>query len=286
MNIAEFAEDEFLIGFLEGTQELVATNIQAIKRALNKKLDANEEESEYTVFSYVGSQVAQQLSKDGGLRREIGMRIFYDATCRKLIVKIPTGLHGGATETLSFLILEAASRQGLRGKLRPAGAQTFVDGPYRKEPDAAFIPEVPIPGRDRTWPTIVIETGVSESVARLRIDASWWLARSKGLVKLVILISVSRVQPKVGLECWKLGAVQHSHNLRSLSQAPLRPTKTQSITITRSGGSTMVMGAPLVIQFQDVFVNPPSGPLQGDFVFGAALLEEIARSVWQAQGII
>ncbi|KAB8264950.1 hypothetical protein BDV32DRAFT_134850 [Aspergillus pseudonomiae] len=284
--MAEIGDGEFLMDLPEGTQELVATNKRAIKRALEAKLDANKDGSEYTVFSYVGSHVAEQLSKDGGLRREIGMRIFYDATCRKLIVKIPTGAHEGATGTLSFLILEEASRQGLRGKLRTAGAQTFVDDPYRKEPDASFIPEVPIPGRDKKWPSIVIETGVSESVPRLRIDASWWLARSRGLVKLVILISISRVEAKIALECWNFGAVQHSYNLRSLSQFPLRPTKTQTITISRSGGSTTVTGAPLVIQFQDAFINPPSGPLQGDFIFGAALLEEIARSVWQAQGII
>lgn len=41
--------------------------------------------------------------------------------------------------------------------------------------------------RATDWPTLVIETGTSESLARLRVDAVWWLTNSGGEVKIVAI---------------------------------------------------------------------------------------------------
>ncbi|KAE8154717.1 hypothetical protein BDV25DRAFT_94203 [Aspergillus avenaceus] len=286
MDVEAFSSNQFLENLPEETEPIIATNKQAIRRALKKKLDTDEEESEFILFSYVGPQLFGQLSNDGGSRGEIGIRTFYDASSLNLIVKIPRRAHEAATRALEFLIVQEASRQGLDDQLLAVGSETIKEDPYSKEGDAAFIPQGPIPGRDDKWPTLVIETGLSESLLRLRVDASWWLTMSSGLVKMVIIISIDRAQPKILLECWKLGAVQHSHQLRSLCWNPLRPTKTHSITMTHNGTSTTIAGAPLVIPFDDVFAIPPSGPTQGDFVFGSAVLEGFARKVWRGQKLI
>lgn len=75
-----------------------------------------------------------------------------------------------------------------RFKLRSTATTRYYGTNSAKEGDAGFRP-MPERRRIDDWPTFVIESGVSESLARLRIDAGWWLINPKGDVKLVIAIS-------------------------------------------------------------------------------------------------
>ncbi|KAJ5565638.1 hypothetical protein N7535_007276 [Penicillium sp. DV-2018c] len=54
--------------------------------------------------------------------------------------------------------------------------------------------------RSPQWPTVVVEVGVSESYRKLRADADWWLPNSRGDVKLVVIVSVSRRTPNIRFE--------------------------------------------------------------------------------------
>lgn len=47
---------------------------------------------------------------------------------------------------------------------------------------------------------LVVEAGVSESMPRLRCDASWWISNSNGEVQMVLIIEVSRNPKKVEIE--------------------------------------------------------------------------------------
>ncbi|KAI9045925.1 uncharacterized protein KD926_005868 [Aspergillus affinis] len=56
--------------------------------------------------------------------------------------------------------------------------------------------------------------------SRLRLDAFWWLRRSEGQVKLVILISIHRSRPEILVEKWINGLPVHNHDLRPHSPSP------------------------------------------------------------------
>jgi len=50
------------------------------------------------------------------------------------------------------------------------------------------------------WPTIMIESGFSESLKHLRNGANWWLTNSQGEVKIVVIISIQPANKKLHLE--------------------------------------------------------------------------------------
>jgi hypothetical protein len=52
------------------------------------------------------------------------------------------------------------------------------------------------------WPTIVFESGVSESLVRLRSDAGWWLEKSGSDVKIVITVLIRPAESKLLIEKW------------------------------------------------------------------------------------
>lgn len=57
------------------------------------------------------------------------------------------------------------------------------------------------------WPSLVLETGVSESLPRLHKDAEWWFANSDGDVRVVLILSTSKATRKVVLERWQLAPI-------------------------------------------------------------------------------
>ncbi|KAJ5784124.1 uncharacterized protein N7518_009801 [Penicillium psychrosexuale] len=89
---------------------------------------------------------------------------------------------------------------GLTRSIHAVGSKRIRAVSSSKEADGSWVPTQPIPGRSTTWPTVVVEVGVSESYRKLRADAEWWLTNSKGDVKLVIIVSINRKTPKIKYE--------------------------------------------------------------------------------------
>lgn len=143
-------------------------------------------------------------------------------------------------------------------------------------------------GRISYRPTIVVETGLSESLPRLRNDASWWLVKSSRLVKVAIIISISHDGPDILIETWEPRALSpnRSYALRSRGQNPQRPVKTQEIRMSRSGNARVTVGAPLTIRFFDLFLQAPAVAVEQDFVLTASGLEVVADEIWEWQGFL
>ncbi|KAL1998618.1 hypothetical protein VTN02DRAFT_5884 [Thermoascus thermophilus] len=101
-------------------------------------------------------------------------------------------------------MIRALVRMGTPDReLTAVGAGKYETPASSKQGDSAWKPKVFRGGPD-DWPTIVIECGLSGSLARLRGDASWWLSRSNGDVKIVVLISITRAQKRLRIERWCL----------------------------------------------------------------------------------
>ncbi|KAJ5717796.1 hypothetical protein N7488_003442 [Penicillium malachiteum] len=77
-----------------------------------------------------------------------------------------------------------------------------------KQPDDALIPDSRRgPGNIHRygWPTLVIETGLVETLPQLRNDAKCWFEMSNGDVRMVLLISLK--QHTIEIELWQLAPV-------------------------------------------------------------------------------
>ncbi|KAJ5285752.1 hypothetical protein N7524_001058 [Penicillium chrysogenum] len=151
-----------------------------------------------------------------------------------------------------------------------------------KQADQGFLPpsrRPSAPGLPPGWPTLTIETGLSESLSQLRQDALWWLSNSSGAVRIVLVISISKRKDRVFIEIWQLAPpnsprpltrayiqtlCQQSPNIPPLVQqqaASQQAYCAHEIEISANG----VTGAPLTLPFVAVYDRPPAQG-EGDIV--------------------
>jgi hypothetical protein len=200
-----------------------------------------------------------------------------------LIVKLPTAEHESAHRNLAkevVLALGAMRRTLASYEFHSVGATTYHADDSSKEADSAYRPRSFRPNKT-DWPTIVFESGVSESLSQLRFDAGWWLRKSGGAVKIVIIISVERAPQTLQIEKWELTPMSGSRpSTRAFSTAVnipplLIPTKTQEITIVQD----TIAGAPLVLEFDKIFLRPAVPP-ETDITLTAQELSTWAAGIW------
>ncbi|PWW80010.1 hypothetical protein C7212DRAFT_37301, partial [Tuber magnatum] len=127
------------------------------------------------------------------------------------IVKIMAGVvHELAPGRFALSFWERVAGMGLQDKLDPINSTTFQGVAAKKEADSAFKPASRPLKTD--WPTLVLECGLSESLARLRVDAHWWLENSVRDVKIVLLFSICATPRRIHLEQWEMAIVGSEHH--------------------------------------------------------------------------
>jgi hypothetical protein len=152
-----------------------------------------------------------------------------------LIVKVPTAKHEIAHRTFSDQLFFEAGLMGLRWELISIGVTTFKTPRVSKEGDSALKSRSMRP-REKDWPTIVLESGWSESLTRLRQDAHIWFENSGGDVKIVLLFSIGRTARTMIIEKWENRPVPANPPVpanRPATRSTTRtiPTQIQAITI-------------------------------------------------------
>ncbi|KAF3770571.1 hypothetical protein M406DRAFT_247864 [Cryphonectria parasitica EP155] len=141
------------------------------------------------------------------------------------------------------------------------------------------------------WPTLVIEAGVTESMAQLRLDMQWWFRASDHQVKIVIIIKLNRDNNQIILEKYqetptsaRLGATTTRASI--VQTNGVLPEPQQRINITRNVGtppSYHVARGALILSFRLLFLRDP-GPDEGDIVLGVPELQIYAARVWAILG--
>jgi hypothetical protein len=155
----------------------------------------------------------------------------------------------------------------------PLVSTRFTYNGKGKEADAAFKCNTQI--GEGLWPNLVIEVGYSESLARLRLDAQWWLQGGNENVKMVILVQVGKSPDFMHLELWAIApytglTTRHSRN--SIPQCV-------SITDIDANGIVSPLNILLIIPYNSIFDN--SNPNGSDLIFTPNELSAIALSVFQ-----
>ncbi|KAI1143317.1 hypothetical protein F5Y05DRAFT_368244 [Hypoxylon sp. FL0543] len=205
----------------------------------------------------------------------------YYADSQTLLVTIPTHAH----EMLHCILYEK-----FRDKVptrentwRTKAATTFRAGRDRGEGDSTGGPIPERRGHDE-WPTLVIEAGISESLARLRSDMEWWFAASNHDVKIVLLAKLDSSQRMITLEKWveePLAAGSGATTTRP--SAALRPILQQTVTIHRNESTSPisynVTRGALVLDFWLLFLRSP-GSGEGDIIISVSDLQWYAECVW------
>lgn len=152
----------------------------ALNRHKNRLLSNGQAScSQFLVFSDVDKPTFQALSRD----RSSLLRFSHHTSQDLLVVKLMPRVEHQATHQgfQSLLYEKLIGGMGLRACVMKAIGTTTFRSPNNpassKDADAALKPATRTGAQD--WPSFVIETGPSESLQRLRVDADWWLIKWK-----------------------------------------------------------------------------------------------------------
>lgn len=253
-------------------------DMREIVNGLSKALQLGTTDMQFLAFERV---TREDLAKIDASRTSIGrhMRMAYYADIDLLIVKLmPSVSHEAAHRYFSQdFDGRIQDMEVPRSELYPIGAGQIEGRNSSKEADSAYKP-LPARSGKKDWPTIVFESGLSESLGRLRTDAKWWLIESGGQVKIAVLISIRPALSTLCIEKWELCLAEQPTTQAVSSNAqhpPQVPTCVQAINID---GNT-VTGAPLTLEFEKIFLRSPTLP-ESDLVFTAQDLTAWANDFW------
>lgn len=259
-------------------------------------LDKQESTNQWLLVLGLSSTTIKRLDEDHDCLEGINYRFQWEGTSG-LIKVIPTAQHEAVTSRVVFSVNDALARMGLDwNDAEWVGTTTYKPNVTKgKQPDNAFVP----PSRCTPllssigWPTLVIETGVSESLSQLRADAANWLAISNGNVRIVLVIAIKN--SRVDIEQWQLapaGApvpLTRAYIASLCRQSPIlpplypqipasqQPYCAQEIVITPQG----VTGVPLVLPFDALYDRAPApAPGETDVLITMADCLRITRRLW------
>lgn len=233
------------------------------------------------------SQDTFQSIKAARDRRGSKIRFHYHPERKELLVTLPKMPHELVRAEMNIGLYHNLRQMGLSDNdLWPALATEFSgnDG-SSGEPDACFLP--PERGRDPGgWPTLVLETGVSQSLESTRAKMRWWFSASDHAVKIVVVCKVWLDARRLLIERYTKDKSQTQDGATSTRNMPsLTPRLRQSINITAQPGSDPVVynvvGGPLIIEFSLLFLRPADPARgEGDIILDASWLEQLARRIW------
>ncbi|OCK87189.1 uncharacterized protein K441DRAFT_671108 [Cenococcum geophilum 1.58] len=274
---------------LEGFENEIRTfsSIAGLRSAVNtlsKRLYQGTTTNQYLVLQPVTEDDLAEIEE----KRHIigrGLRFTHCADINILIIKVPTPEHEAVTRTFSYNFIDQIRPMGLTelDDLKDMGATKYRGTSTSKEPDSCWRPLAVRPNR-LDWPTLIFEVGVSETLRKLRMDARWWLANSRGDVKIVLLFKVNRAARTIHIEKWECRPAALTRATRS-NLPPLQvPAQIQTIDIDANGvvtGSPPATTPPLVLHFQNLLLRPPVPPEQ-NVIYTAQNFQRLANGIWAA----
>lgn len=230
-------------------------------------------------------------------RRQRKWRFFYLAQDRLLTITIHTAKHVQSHSFLYSEISHAIRQLGLWDSWSPIHATTLSsnrrDGSSREGDSSGG----PIPERmaGDAWPTLVIQSGVSQSLRDLQKSIRWWFSASDHDVKIVLLIKIDCQQQKVIIEKWTEGVNVPRPDATAVTRSAttLSPICRQEITIDISpaaaaaepgasiradAASYTVTGGDLRLEFELLFLRQSDA--ERDVIITADTLRDMGRILW------
>lgn len=252
--------------------KLTATVSSAREDLINGK-----DENQYLSFNHVTQKDFERIEQH---RAKLGhIRFTHFADIETLIIKIPSEPHEKAHLSLGQICSNCAFQMQLNiREFCPIGGTLYRSQRSSKEGDSSYK-NLMVRSNSGDWPSFVIEAGLSELLQRLRCDAQWWISHSGGQVRIVLLIKVNKAHKHVMIEKW-VPRQQPTTRTSPRFARPLHPTKITTITIDQSGTPAVIAGAPLTLEFNEIFSRPAIPPVEKDIVFTRQDLDTWAKAIW------
>lgn len=260
------------------------------------ELDANDDGNQYILLLNIPKAVRIQLDEDRNALDGVGFRFMFEGSAG-LIKVVPSYAHDAITGRLSFSIDRLCIRANVPDtELEWALTTTFrpTVGTRGKKPDNCLLPRSRqgSGGQQQGWPTLVIESGVSESFSKLHDDAKWWFENSGGQVRYVIILCIKRARRTILLQKLQLScpgqpaSAAMAGSIQQMVVPPMpplvpqtavnqHPFVAQAVTITPT---TVVGSNPIYLHFQALFDRAPQ-PSQGDIVLDSQRLLYLAENL-------
>lgn len=205
--------------------------------------------SPFLVVFDIPSTTTRDRIDSSALGEEIHVKICLDLPSNILVLEAMKSIeHEAVAGRFGFFIETKAEQMGLR--LYICGGATVEAGEERKEQDAPWK-SLPAPGApQRTWPTVALEVGWSESINKLAVDAQGWIEAQGSEMQTVITIKIDRTTPKVTIQKWEEASDIRGMTPSGSSHHRTAETK-QEVIIAHSNGINTVTGT-LEIQFEKI----------------------------------
>jgi len=258
---------------------------------LNQNNDAG---NQYIVVLGLPKSIRTHLNEDKNALDGIGFRFMFEDAVG-LIKIVPSYAHDATTRKVSQTMTIKMVGMGVsEDDIGWAATTTYRSpiGQKGKQGDDIFLPppRQGLHGQPPSWPTLVIESGVSESLPKLHDDVKWWFENSRGEVRIVIVMAIRRASRTIIFEQWQLAPPGQPvtpaviQNLQQMSPPPIPPLVqqppvnqhryiAQTVTITPT---TATGDVPISLSFQAIFDRLPNGN-ETDILFNAQTLVSFAK---------
>ncbi|CAG8150695.1 unnamed protein product [Penicillium salamii] len=256
--------------------------LQNTVEQLLRKLQESRDGSQWIILVALTSATVERLADTENPMEGLTYRVQWDGSAA--LIKVVAGhTHLMVTDELTRAIEHRISvmhnppihKWNGHAAYRP----TTTNG---KQADQSFLPLSRWSTTSQAWgfPTLVVETGVPQSLLRLRANAKWWFANTNGEVRIVLIVIVSRAGFRI--EKWQLAppglarplSEGDIHALRQ-QNPPIPPLFEQPAAVQQAYAAQeievteeRIVGGPLVIPFVALFGQFPT-PGQQDIVLGA-----------------
>ncbi|KAJ5566572.1 hypothetical protein N7535_008210 [Penicillium sp. DV-2018c] len=262
---------------IPGAVVLSAPSLPVLQEAANELYHQINSDPSCTNQYIIVLSISQPLQElIGGYRNplEAPYRLTLDEKHQRAVIRIiPSKAHERVTQSFSNEVVEKLLDMGIRSRDYTMNAASRYHGAVcDKEADQSLTPSSN-PSDDDDWPSLVIETGLSESEAQPRNDAHWWFSNSGYQVNLTLLIYIQRSpQRRVVLKLYSFRPTT-ARITRGLQVEPGRtlldgPASSQAVPPTQLRPhlaareivvtSSNVENAPLELEFESVVRRQPA----------------------------
>lgn len=240
-----------------------------------RQLDERDDGNQYIILLNMPKSIRVQLDENKNLLNGVGFRFMFENSAG-LVKIVSSYAHDAITRRLTSSIDRISIQANVPDtELEWAMATTFKPtvGTSGKQADDSLLPRCRqgSAGHPCNWPTLVIESGVSESLSKLHEDAKWWFQNSGGEVRYVMILSIKRVRKTFLLQKLQLSppgqpvgfsAATVFQQMAIPPMPPLvpqaaiiqHPFVAQSVTITPA---TVIGSNPIYLHFQALFGRAP-----------------------------
>jgi hypothetical protein len=266
-----------------------------------ESLQQNGDGNQWLLVLGLSKPALKRLHEDHSCLGGVNYRIMWE-NLNALIKVVPSQRHEVVTTRVNTHMTVQLGGMGLLGldydwvaasKYPPCAPHSTSTPTKGKEGDQGLAPPSRMINTQGIygWPTLVFETGVSESHSRLQEDVSWWFSQSAGDVRFVLVIDMKT--SVIHFELYQLAPPNSPHPLtrqyiqslcrQNPNMPPLtrqlvqtqQPYCSQAVTVTAAG----VVGAPLILPFEALFCRPPIFP-ETDLVISATDFQRFATNMF------